>query len=143
MAKGFTGSGVAQVHFDHLLLRPGNGVAEGDARVSKGPRIKDHARTTGCIQSIELIDEGAFMVALKGGQGDAFFFSQLLQAGIDFGQSKMTVDFGLSLTEMIQVGTMQDGETVHAFEAEDDLSGGNPRLNPTRSLSQKSHELVD
>ena len=64
---------------------------------------------------MDVIDEGPFVIALKGAQGDFELLGLSGEGIVELLEGGVAVYFGLSLTQEIEIGTVQHRDAALAF----------------------------
>lgn len=97
---------IGQVYLDRGQGDGEQGVAEGDAGVPVAGGVDDDAVAV-VARGVEMLDEGAFVVALGAAQGDAVGSGGAGEGGFEVGEGAVAVQRGLSLTEQVEVGAVE------------------------------------
>ena len=91
------------MHFDGGQALRRNGIAQGDAVVGKGARVKEQGLLLGLVHGV---DQLSFVVGLE--HAHLYFepLRMIRDQGIDIGQSLPTVDIGFTRAQQIEIGSV-------------------------------------
>lgn len=113
MAKCLALVDVADVHLDEANLAGADGIAQGNAGMGQAARI-DNAESDAAVGPLmDFIDQGAFMIALKGFNASVVRGGLSGERGENVVKGGAAIDFGFAHAQAVEVGSIQHGNGFH------------------------------
>ena len=106
MTEGLPRMNIRKMYFDERDSHRRQRIAERDAGVCVSGRIDDDGAYSLLARSVNALDQRSFMVALEALEIDVGPFGQARKRQIYVRQRHMTVVFGLTGTQQVQIGAM-------------------------------------
>src|SRR4029079_4268288 len=112
LPDGLAGRRVREVHLDRGHGHRGERVPERQTGVGQGTRVDQDPARAG-LRCVHGVDQNTFMVALAALDLAPELRRQVFQSLIDLGERDAPVDRGLTLTERVEIRTVEDQDLVH------------------------------